>query len=233
MPCKAPVCSQEIMQGNKLEGSLARELVCHPCTALSLGWTVWGVQADWERTFLGCSLVNLHLYKAAILLKFSVLLFSKTRCFFFSSPHAGVPPHSWQTCAWLLCRGGCMCVCVHMSPCSLSPEAGAILVSGEASWAETDPALLFRGPLAKKSRIKEVILGYKEANMVRRDNRSDVADNAVLLALRLCWCFIPWHKVKVCPAPDEEAPHGHAATVHARPALLSPSCLPELLVPLC
>lgn len=101
-----------------------------------------------------------------------------------------------------------------------------MLTSGEAPWAETDPALLVQGALAKKSRINQFILGYKEVKMVRRDNRADVADNAVLLVLRLCWCFTPWHRAKVCPAPDGGVLRGHAA-------LLSPCCLLELLAPLC
>lgn len=90
MQCKAPVCRQVLqhsyMQGDKLGGSLARELVCPPCTALSLGRTVRGLQGDWRRTFLGCLLVNLHLHKTAILLKFLGFLFPQTRCF-SSAPH--------------------------------------------------------------------------------------------------------------------------------------------------
>lgn len=61
-----------------------------------------------------------------------------------------------------------------------------MLTSREASWAETDFALLVQEALAQKSRKNQVILGYKEANMVRRDNRINVADNTILLALRLC-----------------------------------------------
>lgn len=163
------------------------------------------------------------------MLKFSVLLFSKTRCF-FSAPHM-------QECLLTpgrpvpgSCAEGGVCVFVYTRPHAPSHQRLVQYWFQEKPHGQKLTLPCWSGDHWPKS---QVILGYKEANMVRRDNRSDVADNAVLLALRLCWCSIPWHKVKVCPAPNEEAPHGRAATVRARPALLSPSCLPELLVPLC
>lgn len=79
------VLQQSYTQGNKLEGSQARRLACHPCPALALGPTIQGVEGD-EKTFLGHWLVNLHLHKATILLKFLVLLFPQTKCF-SSAPH--------------------------------------------------------------------------------------------------------------------------------------------------
>lgn len=86
-----------------------------------------------------------------------------------------------------------MCVCVY-----LLSLAGEMLISGEALWAETDPALLVREALAKTSRINQVMLGYVEINMVMKDKRADMADDAGLLVLRLFWCFIACHKAKVC-----------------------------------
>lgn len=210
-----------------MEGSLARQLVCHPCTALSLGWTVWGVQADCERTFLGYSLVNLHLYKAAICWNSRFCYFPKQGAFFQLPTCRSASSLLADLCLALVQRGVYVCLCTHVP---MLPLTRGWCNTGfrRSLMARNWPCLADLGTIGQK-----VILGYKEANMVRRDNRSDVADNAVLLALRLCWCSIPWHKVKVCPAPNEEAPHGRAATVRARPALLSPSCLPELLVPLC
>lgn len=102
----------------------------------------------------------------------------------------------------------------------LPPEAGATLISGEASCAKTDPALLVQGALAKKSRINQILTIERPAWW---DNRATVADNAGLLALRLCWCFKPWHTVEVRPAPEEGA---RAATAGACTALLSPPRLP-------
>lgn len=57
----------------------------------------------------------------------------------------------------------------------------------------------------------------------RWDNRATAADNAGLQALKLCWCFKPWHKVEVCSTPEEGT---HAVTVGACTALLPPSSLP-------
>jgi len=78
--------------------------------------------------------------------------------------------------------------------------------------AETDPGLLVQAALADKSGMNQVILGDEKANMMRRDSRATVADDVVPLALRLCWCFIPWHRVRMCPVPDKgdpAQPHCH------------------------
>lgn len=98
------------------------------------------------------------------------------------SPDAGVAPHSWKTRAWLLCVAcPSVCVCMHMSPCSLPPEAGATLIS-ETSCAETDPAWLISSLPIKRP--------------TWWDNRVTVADSASMLALRLHWwrCALPLRK---------------------------------------
>lgn len=101
-----------------------------------------------------------------------------------------------------------------------------MLTSREASWAETDFALLVQETLSQKSRKNQVILGYKEANMVRRDNRINVADNTILLALRLCWgggMHSLWWR----------SPAGPHCCCVCSPSLALTPCLPKVLVPLC
>lgn len=149
--CKDPVCNlllqQSYMWGNKLGGSQARGLACHPCPALPLGPTVQGVEGD-EKAFLGHWLVSLHLHKATILLKFLGLLFPQTKCF-SSAPHM-------QMC--LLTPGRPMpgsCAghggrCVHISPCCLSLEDGAMLTSREAPVGRNWPCLAGPGSVGPK-----------------------------------------------------------------------------------
>lgn len=49
--------------------------------------------------------------------------------------------------------------------------------------------------------------------MVIKDKRANMADGAGLLALRLFWCFITWHKAKVC-LPLIKEPHTIALLLH-------------------